>query len=365
MSNELTLTEPANEIIEQKRTSWGQMGIVVYKQELQLQAEAQAVINSIVHPETIEDVPVAEMKLKEVKAAQKTIEGKRKEITSRFDDVIKRLMEPEKSFSDPIKTLSDNIITLKKAHEEDQRKKQAISLDVNAIRMHYANEHSRIASELKAKVNNLVARCYEKALNENIEPDNVEAYLNASKEALMPQHFCFKVNAFVANHPDNSQLSEQLFNEVNSVDVSVYINDFKKEVDFKFSDYSIAYNNKADALKLAKDQEEENARKIKEQRESQEMAARLELAATPVDVTPVFTKELKKTYEVDMPETVESVLKIMAAFSANINLCLPKLKVNKWFAFTPAQAANVLGKLKTDDNSFQPSGITFKQVDKL
>jgi hypothetical protein len=34
-------------------------------------------------------------------------------------------------------------------------------------------------------------------------------------------------------------------------------------------------------------------------------------------------------------------------------------------AFTPQQIANVLGRLKTENNSLEFSGITFKKVDKL
>jgi hypothetical protein len=41
------------------------------------------------------------------------------------------------------------------------------------------------------------------------------------------------------------------------------------------------------------------------------------------------------------------------------------LKVNKWFAFTPNQAATALAKVKCDDNNFAPAGIIFKEVDKL
>jgi hypothetical protein len=55
----------------------------------------------------------------------------------------------------------------------------------------------------------------------------------------------------------------------------------------------------------------------------------------------------------------------MAAFTANLQLCLPKLRVTKWMAFTPSQAAGALAKVKNDDNNFSPSGITFKKVDKL
>ena len=355
-----------SEIIDQKRQSWGQMGVVVYKQELQLQAEAQAIIHTIAHPKTIEDVPAAELKLKEVKAAQKTIEGKRKEITGRFDDVVSRLMQPEKSFADPITKLSTSIIDIKKTYEAEQKKRQLVIDEAQRLRLYYSNESARVKSELLQKVNTLVSRCYEKALqDENVKPVNIEQYINVSKEAVKGQHFAFTITKFGITYEDNIQLNTDLFNEAMNIDLEYYSGEFKRQIDYKFSDYEVAYSNKALALAAAKKEEEENKKAIEEKKKSEELAAKLEATATPVHAAPLFTKALKKSYEVDMPETVESVLNIMAAFSANINKCLPKLKVNKWFAFTPGQAANVLGKLKSEDNSFHPDSITFKEVDKL
>lgn len=365
MSEVLTL-DRQSEVIEQKRSAWGQMGVVVYKQELQLQVEAQATIKSINYPTKIEDIPGAEQKLKELKAAQKTIESKRKEITSRFDDVVKRLMEPEKSFTEPINNLSAKIIEIKKEYEAEQKRKQSIIDEASAIRLYYQNESVRVKAELQAKVNSLVSRCYEKALQDDtIDPDNVEAYINASKEAIKRHNFSFTIKSRDVIFSDNSTIDLACFNDAMNIDIDSFVNDFKNQIDFKFSDFEISFNNKVAALAESKRQEELKQKEIEDKKRSEELAAKLAATATPVDATLVFTKALKKSYEVDMPETIESVLSIMAAFTANIDKCLPKLKVNKWFAFTPAQAANVLGKLKSENNAFAPTGITFKEVEKL
>jgi hypothetical protein len=85
-----------------------------------------------------------------------------------------------------------------------------------------------------------------------------------------------------------------------------------------------------------------------------------------MSIEPSGLKALKKAYEVDMPETFDSVMKIFSAFMANKQKCLEKVNIKKWFvSFNADSAAKALAKVKSDDNQFAPLGIVWKEVDKL
>jgi len=361
---ELQLTTEQTQVIAQKRDAWAQMGEAVYRSELTLQIQAQAALTDIVLPSTIEDVPSAEERLKSIKSAAAMIQNNRKAVTSKFDDVTARLMMPEKSFTEPIKMLSDAIIQVKKVYEVEQAKKQARFDEIKRCRDHYTNEKIRIESELSNKVNSLVARCYEHALNTNVSVADLPAYLKKAKAAVTSDQFTALARNFsysILTQDEVMSVIQELF----TVNQQAYAVQFANDIDAKFSDYAVAIANKEQALQLAQEDEKRKADELAQQQRQQQIAAKLESAATPTSIEPVLTKALKQSYEVDMPDSLESVLAVMAAFSANIHLCLPKLKVTKWWSFTPLQAAASLSKVKSDDNAFAPAGITFKTVDKL
>lgn len=352
------------EILTQKKEAWGQMGVAVYQAEQSLSLEAQQALNDIVLPSKIEDVPLAEETLKEVKKALQTVTAKRKEITSKFDDVTARLMAPEKSFADPIKQLSDSIISVKKAHQIEQDKFANINNEKTTCRTFYSNMKIRVEEELSAKLNNMVSRCYEGALNGDVTLETLAAYKSNSINAVNETHFGYTEQGFNPAYISKQEV-EEIRNELFQINKATYVSQFAIDIEAKFSDYEVALNNKAQALENSKKEEQAKEAEISQKASQQEMAVKIEAAVSVPVVEQVATKALKQGFIVDMPETVESALTILAAFSANLNLCLPFLKVNKWFAFTPAQASTALGKVKCDDNNFAPSGIIFKAIDKL
>ncbi len=364
METALQLTQEQSQVIAQKREAWAQMGEAVYRSELQLQIQAQAALADIELPTTIEQVPVAEDRLKNIKSSLAAITNNRKAVTSKFDDVTARLMVPEKSFAEPIKMLSDAIIGVKQAYEAESKKKQARFDEIKRCQDHYRNEKIRVEAELAAKVNALVTRCYEHALNKDVKAADVVAYLNTAKASVTADQFPVQVRTFTPVIL-TAEECQAVCQDLAKIDQQQFADLFARDVDAKFSDYAVAIANKEQALQLAAEEEKRKATEIGQQQQQQQVAAKLESAATSVNVEPVITKVLKKSYEVDMPDTVESILAVMGAFSANIHLCMPKLKVTKWWSFTPLQAAAALGKVKSDDNQFAPAGITFKVVSKL
>lgn len=356
-----------NAVLEQKRTAWAKMGETVYKTEMQLQAMAQKAVLAVKMPQNIEEVPNAEASLKELKAQRGFIEKNRKDVTSRFDDLQSRLMKPEKSLDDPIKALSDQIISVKKAHETAERIKREIEEERKSVKERAISFLNQKDFEFKQMINNAVTKALTFALGEgNVTPDGLEEYLMFMKGKFTLVTFMLPPYGDETCRHLKEEEVRAIITENYKNNPNEYLTLYRDELARKFNDYSVAYQNKQQAVELARKQEEEDRRQLEIQKQNKETAARLESTATVLtpSVSP-GVKALKKSYEIDMPDSVESALAIMAGFTANLDKCLPKLKVTKWFAFTPAQAGNALAKVKCDDNNFQPSGITFKEVDKL
>jgi len=354
-------------IIQQKRATWADMGEAVYKQEMQLQAMAQQAIAAFELPKSMDDVPMATNQLKELKQAQKQLEVNRKGITSRFDDLATRLMQPEKSLLHPIESLSKAILDIKRMHEAEKTKSDAIANEKKRVYEYFAKERIALDEKAKKKVLEFAERCYTKALNESMPIQEVDAYIKESKEYVFKHH----AGIFDVTLPErvSTTLSQDEVNEIaasiDELDTNDYADSFANLVDNLFADYHVALGDKIKAIANLQQAKETEVANIETQAKVSNVAIQLDMMSTDVVVETADIKPLKKSYEIDMPETVESVIAIMAAFSGNLGLCMPKLKVSKWFAFTPAQAATALCKVKNDDNNFDPSGITFKIIEKL
>lgn len=362
---ELQLNEQQVAVAEQKRATWGEFGVGIFKTELSIQFEAKTVCDKLSElPVTIFDVPGAEERLAEGKRAQKTIEASRKEITSKLDDLTKRLMIPEKSLTDPINALSNEIIKIKKADEAEQRTKKAIADELVRCKEFYQNEAIRVDGELKGKVLDLISRCYNKALNENVSLDKIKDYIAQSKKAVTDKQFVSVTPAFHAAYITPEQVAS-IANEHFKLNFLTYVESFSNQIDEKFSDYDVAFNNKAEALALSQKEEQAKKDEIAQLAQQQQVANKIESASITTTQATFFTKALKRSFDIDMDDNVQSILTIMAAFSANLHLCMPHLKVTKWFSFTPAQAGKALAKVKCEDNEFEPVGIIFKEVEKL
>jgi hypothetical protein len=368
---EAVLTQQPQEdqlIVQEKRNAWAQMGEVIYRKELSFQARAQEATAKLqTLPTTIDEVQEAEAILKEVKAACAKLMEDRKAVTSKFDDVAKRLMAPEKSFETPVAEYQKAIITVKQQYEQEQKKKQLKQDEYKRIREQLIAAMANYEAEYKTKIHNKVNAYYEWALN-NITPDKLEDTLSQMAAKLTEADFTPPRPNPVRSYHTAEEI-QALINECFVVKPEDYVAEYVIELEKRFSDFAIAFNNKAEAMRIANEEKERRQQEILQQQQNTVVAAQLDaFTTTDMSVAPSGVKALKKCYEVDieaMGETVQTVLKIMAAFSANLSACLTKLKVNKWMSFTPQQAANCLGKLKSEDNAFQATGILFKEVEKL
>lgn len=339
---------------------------IIYKTEIDIQNKALNLIGKLWLPENVDQLPLAESLLKELKGGKTDIQTERKVITTKLDGLSSRLMNPEKSLEEPIKRLEAAIIQVKKVHEATEAKRRAKEEERKQIIQHRKDAVNTADANFKTIINNKVAAAYELALGEkNLQPAEVEKYIQEVCSSISEASFPMpRLHSSCTYHTPEEV--EVLHAEHFVIDRNSYVLLFAIELENRFSDFEVAFHNKEQALKNAAADKANRAAEIEQDKSNAAVAAKLEAVSTSLPETPtLFTKALKKSYEVDMPETIESVLVIMAAFTANINLCLPKLVVKKWFAFTSAQMATALSKVKCDDNNFSYSGIIFKEVDKL
>lgn len=365
MSTEIqTKEQEEQEVLAKKGTAWSNFGQSLYIAENQLQARAQSLILKLKHPKTIEEVADSEKTLKEVKSEALKIDADRKQYTQRFDAVAARLMEPKKLLDEQTKAVEASIIAVKSDYAKKQKAEQDKVDELKRIKEYVLNAKAQVDLTFKNKIQETITKAYENALGAgNVSLNDVSEYLDVVKTRYNHASFTAELpnkTLIYATQEEYNAIADEFF----TWSTQEYIDLFHNDLQAKFLDYGIALQNKKEALELSVKQEAEKAKQNAVQAQNASVAAALETIAQPLMVT-TEVKALKKSYEIDMPETIESVLTIMAAFSANINLCMPKLKVNKWFAFTPAQAGTALAKVKCDDNNFAPTGIKFKEIEKL
>lgn len=363
----MQLVTPNNDlsVIEKKRSSWALMGEKIYKQELELQVRAQDALTKIAElPTTIEDIPAAEAALKEVKNLQAQIMADRKAITSKFDPVFERLMAPEKSFTIPMTAYVAAIISVKKEQERKEQEKRSKADEISRIRQAIITAVARYDAEFKTLITEKVNQAFTWALEKGVKPEEIEDYRDRVsfriKESLFEAH-APEFNPQYATSEDIGPLVQELW-KINPAD---YIAMFILELERKFAAYHIAFLNKQEALKQAKEEQQRRLAEIEAQKQHQEAAAELDAVSTDITISEPGIKALKKAYEVDMPETFENAMKILSAFMGNKQKCLEKVNIKKWFSFDASSAAKALAKVKSDDNQFAPLGITWKEVDKL
>lgn len=362
-------TQPKQEQLtqaESKRAAWGQLGVNIFNKDLEFQARAQASIAKLIIPSSIEEVAQAEAILKEVKAEGVALKNDRLAITRPVDTRIAQLTIPEKSFDEPTKKVEQAIIVLKKAEEARKQQEYKRLDELKQCREYLTTIRNNAESKFKQTNIDKVAAVYSHALGKgDISADMVTDYIKFAVGRRDAVEFdCeFPKNTYqlVKDEEFKAMCQELLI-----FDSKRFINEYENQLKEKFSDYAVALKNKAQALANAEKEKKEKEAAIESEKNNANIAAKLESVATPVDaVLSTTTKALKQSYAIDMPETVESMIAIMTAFTAHINLCMPKLNVSKWFSFTPSQAGAALAKVKGDDESFKPAGITFKVVDKL
>lgn len=364
VKTELGLTPEQEIIANSKQGPWGTLGVKIAIEDFRLQSRAQNALATLITPTKIEDVAKAEAILKTVKAAGVAIKNDRLAITKPVDNRMSELMLPEKSFEEPCKKVEAAIIALKKADQARQLLENQKLDALKNCREWLTTTRNNTDAAFKNKILAKVGVVYEHALGKGeVDLEMLKDYLEFAISRLSPLDYeaLFPLNTFQLVPAEQFQAMCQ---ELLIFDFNIYKADYTNQLNLKFSDYAVALGNKAQAVANSKKEAEEKQAAIESQKANSNVAAKLETIA----ITPVVlgtNKALKQSYAIDMEENIQSVIAIMTAFTAHLDLCLPELNVNKWFSFTPAQAGTALAKIKTKDNSFNPAGIIFKTVDKL
>lgn len=362
MSQELT-------IVQKKQANWSNYAVKLHEGEISLQLVASEQVNRLATlPTTIEQVPAAEEVLKNAKAKKKEINASRLELIKPLNTVLERLMMPEKSLDTPIQTMEASIIAIKKAEEVRKAQVQLKINEAKEIELHIQNKIAKYEADCKNYIETTCQKAYEYALGEgNISFMDHEAYI----EKVISQRAT--ASAFAALMPNTAfEPKYHSFEEKAAIvekfmptDFNIFIEQFKTTIISKFMNYDLAIQNKEVALARAQKEAEEQRQQIEREKETAEAMATINASAQQMEIDPSPTKALKQSFEVDMPETFENAMLILAAFTANVDKCKDKTTTKKWFGFSADSAAKALAKVKSDDNAFAPKGIIFKVVDKL
>lgn len=354
------------QIIEQKGEAWRTMGKAIHNTEMQLQSMAQATLLKTTNPETVEDVVMAEMVLADMKKDATMIQFERKKITSKFDEVSARLMQPEKSLIEPIAKLQNQIIAIKKSDEVRVAKEQAKIQEKKFLTEFVVKETAQLDSKFKTFIADKVKTAYEFALGKgDIKFENVDGYIAKVLARITIADFTNTIKPpsliYITVDEFNSILADHCNLETTPED---YVKLFETDLCARFSDYSIAVNNKQQALEIAEKEAADKALKQKEELSNKEAAASLASLSVSSVVSQEF-KPLKQAWEISMEENPENAIKILAAVVGNWAKASARIGVKKWFQFSVQNAITCLEKLKNEDETFAPQGIVFKTYDKL
>lgn len=365
MSEVATVDKERELLVEKRRASWGQLGVDILEHQFAFQARAQALIAKIKHPNKFEEIPACEALYKELRSGQATLEKDRKEDTSRLDYVSTQLMTAEKSLNDPLKGMYDAIVDKKKEQADVLAIKAAKDEEVRKFIETIKTRLSQHEFQSRSKISTDITAIYNTALETGILPTEINDYIQGKiKKFSMLDFELTTPTQFKVKHILPEEI-DQLLEEHWKTNPYAYYNIFVKDLQEKFSDYEVAFRNKEAALELSKKQAAEAAETLKVNQQNEETAIKLQATATPVMHAGPAVKPLKKSFEVDMPETLDNAALILSGFFANLALCEKKTTVEKWFNFSAGHAAKALAKVKYDDNDFQPEGIVWKEVSKL
>lgn len=361
--SELTL-QNENEIAESKREAWGSLGVSIYQQEQNLIKSASEAVSRLKTPTSIEEVPQAEVILKNVKAEANRIQEERKEITSRFDSVTARLMQPEKSLITPIADYSNAIIKLKQDYEKSQLVVKEKQNEIIKVKEYLLNEVNSFDAISKSKIQAYITQCYAYCLGAgNISTVGMlDEAMVKMKSKFTPQDFIY--NPATPNFVKH--ISEQEYAElVMEIDIPVnYVELFLSELTTQFANYELDYQQKESALAIQKAEAEAKQKAIEKEQKNKNVLAKLEAQAVPaLPETPI--KELKKSYQLDLEENMDNAWRILGAFIATRTKCEAKLRIKNAFNLSVGNMAKALESCKNDDNRFDCNGLIWKEISKL
>lgn len=343
----------------------------------ELQSRAAIVIATLSEvPTAIEQINDSEANLKRLKAEINSIKADRLAQTSKLDKFFENFMLPEKSSLAAVPAYEQAIIKLK----NEKAKLDAIQANKDAelkkVRETYLTHINNSIAGFESLIADSINTIYSFALTNAIN----EATIKTKKEEISIDDYYVKAikskspKDFIISYPEVQLIyntTEQLnaiWIEVSSgnlyLDGVVMFNKFEQDLKDKFKYFSTAIKDKERAIAHS----EKLAREAKEQAETnaaqQNIGAKLEVNATVLGSVET-TKALKEVFVLDMPQSKESALIIVAAFVSNLQKAADEVRVTNWMNLSINQMANALVGLKNKDAKFECTGIKFKTEQKL
>lgn len=355
---------PAEEVVEKKRKAWGTMGVAIHKNELALQVRAQGIEKFLVVPQKTTELPVAELTLKTAKQQLATLIEDRKKITGPLDEVAARLMLPEKSVQQAIDNFSTALIKVKKQAEQEAfagwQKQQELTQVAEKVRIYVAD----INAAYMLEHSKLISDSYVYALA-NIAPANINAYLDKVKARITLAKRTMPPPSFKAVHNTQEAIDAEIAKVFTPITAQEYVDGFVSDLTAKYSDYTLAWDNKDQAIELNTQEAAQNTTAIEQQKQQEVVSANVRSMAAPLTVG-AATKELKQVYKLNMEDTFESANIVIQAYLSNNGRCKNELRITKWLTgFGVKQMMGALEKIKNEDNKFHFDGLVWATEDKL
>jgi len=314
-------------------------------------------------PETITDIAAAEEVLKEIKKTQTTINDTRIAGVKPINDKLATLMVYEKNLATPIQLLTTRIIAAKKIKEAADNAARLKDAEIAQYQSYIDRCVADTEAAFSTYINSQVLAAYNHALGAgNIAVDKKESFIDeVCKKRGTDANFTHTIKPFDWKYNTPAQPQEVDIN-AKLASPKTYVDQFRAKMIEQFMDYDLAFENKEIALKRAKDDADKEASEIRQTQTMANTMANINAVATDLVVDDGI-KALKKSYIVDVAESWDEARKISIAFWSTVKV-FKDLRM-KPFNITPQQMADYLGKIKTEDNNFEITGIKWKEVEKL
>lgn len=379
-------------IPEETQNAWKQIGFssdskigqVMNKTDFELQVMAQKIIADIKIPTKVSEIIESEKLLAIIRNRYLELQEKRKKLTSKFDNANTQLSKSEKLIFEKtkdgergaIKPLIDAIMSLKKQAESESAKLKYHDDEIKRNKEIIATHISNHDAACKHKIIEIVDKAFSYALgNGNIQPEEVQVYLSKVMKKYIESEFTLTVPMWQSKYTTQEENKELWDNAaMDAIDAISYKDDLHTDLKTKFEFYDIAVKNKVESLRQAAVDKDAAEAEVKKAASEAEVANKLNALATIHTAIPVTThKDLKKGYEIEIPEgdwkTTPAVLNaastIIVAFINNMDACKEYLRVKDILALSVEQMSVALCKLKEKDPAFTFGMLKFKPVEKL
>lgn len=363
MANSLQIIITADsDVVLKKKQAWAEVGFTVHNTNIQLAEKAKEALEILTKmtPKNIGQINGAEVILKEVKAKLAIIELERKAVTSKFDQVTAALMVHEKLVKDAMPKYQQAIIDLKKVHEAEQEKVRQAEMKVKQEKQAAVDFINKAYTDIKSMIADQCQKAFEYALGKDVTGERLDSYLKKVKSNKTEKDFTIVKPAEM-----NQEYFDGAYSYLDTPSVADFITYFHAQVDEKFAFYTVALKNKAEAIQASKEKAEREALELQEDLANRNVAARLETIATSTAEIQSDVKELKKKYEIDMPDSEGNALLIITAFVTNFAQVKDGIRTNNWLNMSVNQMGAALAWYKNKDENFNCTGIKFKTIEKL